>query len=67
MSERGKKGDAAIDRFYRQVAKFLETRDWSVMVVGGARVTGRPPLKYNFTLSIDFTGAKREPKKKAKP
>ena len=42
--------------FLKQVADYIEKMGGRAVVVGGIRVRERPPLKYNFTLEIDFTG-----------
>jgi hypothetical protein len=40
--------------------KFLRQHGYIPIVVGGISVEGKPPLKYNFRLVIDFTGRKIE-------
>ena len=45
----------------KEICKYIEFKDGKCLVIGGIRIRHRPPLKYNFTLEIDFNG--RPPKK----
>lgn len=47
----------------KEVAKYIKSHGGNVVVIGGISVSQRPPLKHNFTLHIDFSGA---PPKKVK-
>lgn len=42
--------------FLQQVADYIESIGGRAVVVGGIRIAQRPPLKFNYTLEIDFTG-----------
>ena len=38
------------------IIAYMKEQGWNIVVIGEQRIVRRPPLKYNFTLSIDFTG-----------
>ena len=48
------------NRFAKAVAAFLATKQWAVLVVGNVRIEARPPRKYNYRLTLDFTGGKKK-------
>jgi hypothetical protein len=47
------------DQMLTKVAKFLETKGWKVVVIGGTRVQQWPGDGYRYEFVVGFTGAKR--------
>lgn len=45
----------------KEIAKYIECHGGKAVAIGGITIRSRPPLKYNYTFEIDFTG--KPPKK----
>lgn len=49
-----------IPSFHKAAVALLNSQGWKVIVIGNVTVTSRPPLKYNYSLTVDFTGTKKD-------
>ena len=65
MSMKVKPRTAAViqNEFHAAVVKFLQAVDWVPVVTGAISIEARPPLKFNYRLVVDFTGARKKSKR----
>lgn len=52
-----KKRRTAEERMLDEVGRYLQSRGWKVIVIGGGGVRERPG-QYNFEFTLNFTGGK---------